>query len=222
MTTQDPKSALFHQFARVAKALGQVHRLEIVEALAQGERGVEALARATGLSVANTSQHLQQLRHAGLVVSRKDGTHVLYRLSGDDVIGLLNALQHTAERHLGEVDRIVHGYYHDRDGMEPVSRTELMARIKEGTATVIDVRPPDEYAAGHLPGAINIPLKELEARLAALPAGREVIAYCRGNWCVLSFEAVAALRRRGIAARRLADGFPEWKVDGLPVEGALH
>ncbi len=217
-SSTNPKYLLFEQFARVAKALGQVHRLEIVEALAQGERGVEALARSTGLSIANTSQHLQQLRQAGLVVSRKEGTHVIYRLSGDDVIGLLGALQHTAERHIAEVDRVVHSYYHDRDAMEPVSRAELMARIHDGTATVIDVRPADEFAAGHLPGAVNIPLKDLETRLSSLPPGREVIAYCRGNWCVLSFEAVARLRERGISARRLAEGFPEWKVEGLPVE----
>lgn len=220
MSADSPKALLFQQFARMAKALGHPHRLELVEALAQGERGVEALAKATGLSVANASQHLQQLRQAGLVTSRREGVQVIYRLSGDDVVGLFNALQRTAERHLAEVDRVVHGYYHDRDGMEAVSRAELVARLKEGAVTVIDVRPPEEYAAGHLPGAVNLPLKELESRIATLPEGREVVAYCRGTWCVLSFEVVAALRRRGIAARRLADGYPEWKADGLPVEGA--
>ena len=222
MTKPSPKRLLFDHFARMAKAMGNPHRLEILEALAQGERGVEVVAKATGLSVANASQHLQQLRQAGLVTSRKEGVRVIYRVSSDDVIDLFNALQRTAERHIADVDRVVKSYYNDRDSMEPVSRTELMARIKAGTATIIDARPPEEYAAGHLPGAINVQLEDLEAKLTELPEGREAIAYCRGTWCVLSFEAVAALRRRGIAARRLVGGYPEWKALGLPVEGSMH
>lgn len=219
MVTDSPKSVLFRQFALVAKALGHRHRLELLETLAQGARSVEALAERTGISVANTSQHLRHLRRAGLVVSRRAGLRVIYCLSGDDVVSLFNALQRTAERHLAEVGQVVHGYYHDRDSMEAISRDELMIRLKDGSVTVIDVRPRDEYASGHLPGAISVPLNELESRIATLPEGREVVAYCRGTWCVLSFEAMAVLRSRGIAACRLADGYPEWKADGLPVEG---
>ena len=216
------KKLLFEQFAGLAKALAHTHRLEILESLAQGERGVEALATRVGLSVANASHHLQQLRHAGLVHSRKVGTRVLYRLSGDDVVTLLNSLQSTAERHLAEVERVIKGYYDPHDSLEPISRSELMARLEDGTVTVLDVRPPDEYDAGHLPGALNIPLKDLDGHLKNLPEGREVVAYCRGTWCILSFEAISALRRRGIAARRLEEGFPEWKVAGLPVEGSVR
>jgi len=174
----------------------------------------------TGLSVANTSQHLQVLRQAGLVTARKDGVRVIYRLTGDDVVVLLNALQRTAERHAAEVAHVVERFYTAKDSLEPLSRQDLMARVKEGSVTVVDVRPPSEYEAGHLPGAVNIPLDDLEGRLSSLPEGREVIAYCRGTWCVLSFDAVAALRQRGIPARRLEDGYPEWKADGLPVEGS--
>ncbi|MCP4936208.1 MAG: metalloregulator ArsR/SmtB family transcription factor [bacterium] len=217
--TQNPKGTLFAQFALVAKALGQPNRLELVESLAQGERGVEALSKATGMSIANTSQHLKQLRQAGLVTSRKDGTSVIYRLSGEEVILLFNALQRTAERHLAEVQQVVGVYYNARDHLEPISREELMARLNEGSVSVLDVRPKDEYAAGHVPGAINITSGELEKRLEDLPEGREVIAYCRGTWCVLSFNAVALLRAKGITARRLEDGYPEWKASGLPVEG---
>lgn len=219
MVTENPKAVLFNQFALVAKALGQPNRLELIEALAQGEKGVEALANVAGMSIANTSQHLKQLRQAGLVTSRKDGTNVIYRLSGDDVVTLFNALQRTAERHQAEVQQVIGGYYTSRDNLEPVSRKELLTRLNEGSVTVLDVRPKEEYAAGHLPGAINITPDELERKLADLPEGRETIAYCRGTWCVLSFEAVATLRTKGIAARRLEDGYPEWKASGLPVEG---
>ena len=222
MSKTSPKKILFEQFAQIAKALGHAHRLELIEALAQGERGVEALAKVVGLSVANASQHLQHLRQAGLVTSRKDGVRVIYRLTGDDVVDLFNALQRSAERHLAEVERVVHGYYTARDSLEPMSRDELVSRLKEGSVTLLDVRPPEEFKAGHLPGAVNIPLKDLENHLAALPEGREVIAYCRGTWCVLSFEAVAKLRGKGRAARRLEEGFPEWKAAGLPVEGLPH
>ena len=219
MAFENPKTMLFQQFALVAKALGQPNRLELVEALAQGERSVEGLAKATGMSIANTSQHLKQLRQAGLVDSRKEGTSVIYRLSGEDVVKLFNALQRTAERHLAEVRQVVGGYYSARDSLEPISRQELVNRLNEGSVTVLDVRPRDEYAAGHLPGAINITPDELEKRLSDLPEGRETIAYCRGTWCVLSFNAVALLRAQGITARRLEDGYPEWKAEGLPIEG---
>lgn len=213
-----PKQALFAEFATVARALGHSHRLEILEHLAQGERGVEALSRRIGLSIANTSQHLQQLRRAGLVSPRRDGKFVLYSLADDTVLGLLSSLRQVAERNVAEVDRIVRGYFADRDNLEPVSREELLERSREGLVTVLDVRPRDEFALGHLPGAVNIPLDDLEARLADLDPGQEIVAYCRGTYCVLSFEAVAELRRRGFRVRRLEDGYPEWKAAGLPVE----
>ena len=218
MSSANPKQALFVQFASVAKALAHEHRLELIEHLGQGERSVERLAELSGLSIANASQHLQQLRRAGLVASRRDGKHVLYRLADDAVVTLLAALRGIAERTVGEVEKVVAGYFRKRDEMEPVSRKELVRRLKDGSVTVLDVRPEDEFALGHLPGAINIPLKELEKRLAELPKRREVVAYCRGPYCVLSFEAVAALRQRGFKVRRLEDGLPEWRAAGLPIE----
>ncbi|MDP1569492.1 MAG: metalloregulator ArsR/SmtB family transcription factor [Vicinamibacterales bacterium] len=216
--SKGPKQAIYSEFATVARALGSQHRLEMLEHLAQGERGVEALATRVGLSVANTSQHLQHLRRAGLVASRRDGKFVLYRLADIGVLGLMASLSAVAARNLAEVERIRLAYFADRDGMEPVSREELLQRTRDGLVTVLDVRPADEFAAGHVPGAVNIPLGELEARLAGLDPDREVVAYCRGPWCVLSFEAVAALRARGYTARRLEDGLPEWQAAGLPLE----
>jgi ArsR family transcriptional regulator len=201
----------------VAKAIGHEHRLELLEHMGQGARSVEALAALAGLSVANTSQHLQQLRRAGLIAAERRGKHVLYRLADDQIVDLLVALRAVAERNLGEVDKIVVGYFRARDAMEPVSRHELLSRVKEGTVTVLDVRPEDEFALGHVPGAVNIPLKQLARRLAELPRRREIVAYCRGPYCVLSFEAVAALRAKGFQARRLADGLPEWRAAGMPV-----
>ncbi|MBI5165761.1 MAG: metalloregulator ArsR/SmtB family transcription factor [Magnetospirillum sp.] len=209
---------MLEQFAAVAKALSSAHRLDLLELLAQGERSVEGLATAAGLSVANTSQHLQVLRRVGLAVSRKSGPHVLYTLSDDDVLALLASLRRTAERHVAEVDRLVRGYFHEKDALEAVSRDDLMVRMRDGLVTILDVRPPEEYAAGHLPGSINIPLKDLTRRLGELPEGAEVVAYCRGPYCVLAYEAVAALRDRGRTARRMEDGFPEWRAAGLPVE----
>ncbi len=214
----DVKHQLFEQFAIVAKALGHVHRLDLLDYLAQGERGVDGLARATGLSVANASQHLQNLRRAGLITSQKRGLQVFYRLAGEDVVGLLAALRHTTERHVAEVDRIVAGYFNERDSLEPVSRAELLERSQDGLVTVLDVRPTEEFQAGHIPGAVNLPLKDLENHLKDLPKDQEIIAYCRGPYCVLSFEAVAALRKKGYAARRLEDGYPEWRASGLPTE----
>lgn len=213
-----PKQALFAEFASVARALGSPHRLEILEHLAQGERSVETLAERAGLSVANASQHLQQLRRAGLVASRREGKYVLYCLADDSVLALLGSLRQVAERNLAEVHRIVRGYFTERDAMEPVSREELLGRVREGLVTVLDVRPADEFAMGHLPGAVNIPLDEIERRLAELDPDQEIVAYCRGAYCVLSFEAVAALRARGFKVRRLEDGYPEWHAAGLAVE----
>lgn len=218
MSTRNPKLALYEQFAHVAKALGHAQRLELVEQLAQGPRSVEALAVKLGLPIANASQHLQAMRRAGLVTSERVGKFVKYRLADDSVLDAFAAVRRVAERHSAEVERVVRGWFDRRDAMEPVSREELAVRIDEGSVTVIDVRPPDEFALGHLPGAINVPLPELEARAAGFDAGREIVAYCRGPWCVMSFEAVARLRQRGFNARRLEDGLPEWKAAGLAVE----
>jgi len=218
MSSDNPKLALMTQFAAVAKALGHAHRLELMEFVAQGELSVDALAKRSGLSVANASQHLQQLRRAGLLISRQDGKRVLYRLVDDTVIDLLANLRQFAERNVAEVKQIVDGYFRTRDELEPVSREELFERMKLGLVTVLDVRPEDEYSTGHLPGALNITLAELEARLSELPSDQEIIAYCRGAYCVLSFEAVAALRARGFTVRRLEEGYPEWRATGLPVE----
>ncbi len=220
MSSSNFKHDLFAQFARVGKALSNGNRLEILEFLAQGERSVEELARVAGLTVANTSQHLQQLRQAGLLSTRKEGLKVYYRLSGDDVLGLIDALRRVAERHVAEVEQLINSYLNVKDELEPVPREELLARVRDGEVTVIDVRPPEEYAAGHLPGAVNIPLAELEQRLAELEKHKdqEIVAYCRGPHCVLAFDAVAWLRKKGLKARRLEDGFPEWKRASLPVE----
>lgn len=217
-----PKQALYAEFASVARALGSKHRLEMLEHLAQCERGVDALAERVGLSIANTSQHLQQLRRAGLVASRRDGKFVLYRLADDGVLGLMAALSGVAERNVAEVDRIRRAYFDDRDGMEAVSREELLQMMRDDLVTVLDVRPSDEFAVGHLPGAVNVPLGELEARLDDLDPDHEIVAYCRGPWCVLSFEAVAKLRARGFNGRRLEDGLPEWRAAGLPVEQGMR
>lgn len=212
------KQDLFTQFARVGKALGSGNRLELLEFIAQGERSVDQLAKVSGLSVANTSQHLQQLRQAGLVTAHKEGLKVFYRLSGDDVISLFDALRVVAERHVADVERLVSSYLTVKDSLEPIPREELLTRVRDGLVTVLDVRPPEEYAAGHVPGAINIPLAELEQHLGEFDSGQEVVAYCRGPHCVLAFEAVAQLRDKGLKARRLQDGYPEWKQAGLPVE----
>ena len=220
MSSANFKHDLFAQFARIAKALAHGNRLELLEYVAQGERSVEALAAVSGLTVANTSKHLQQLRQAGLVESRKVGLNVLYRLGGDDVLALLECLRGVAEQRLAEVDRLINTYLTVKDSLEPLPARELLERARQGLVTVLDVRPAEEYAAGHLPGAINIPLAELEARLGSLDLHKEVIAYCRGPHCVLAFDAVARLRAQGRRARRLEGGFPEWRHAGLPVETA--
>ncbi len=225
MSSESPKQRLYTQFAEVAKALGHGHRLEILELLAQGERSVEALAERAGLSVANASQHLRLMRRAGLLASRRDGKRIFYRLSDPAVLDLGAGLRRVAERNLAEVREVVAGYFHQRDALEPVSREELTLRLKGGLVTVLDVRPEDEFAAGHLPQAVNIPLRDLPRRLRDLPKNRDVVAYCRGPYCVLAFEAAALLRKHGFKVRRLQDGYPEWKAAGLPVVqggGAPH
>ncbi len=217
MSSIGPKQALFAQFALVAKTLGHPHRLELLEQLAQGERSVEELAEKTGLSVANASQHLQRMSRAGLVTTRRDGKFVHYRLTDDAVLDALAAVRRIAEKNVAEVERVVRGYFDQRDSFEAVSRKELLKRSRAGTVTILDVRPADEFALGHLPGAVNIPLRLLETRLSQLKRSTEIVAYCRGPYCVLSYEAVATLRARGFKVRRLEDGLPEWRAAGFPV-----
>src|SRR2546423_7446638 len=217
MSTRNPKLALFAQFAAVAKCLGHPHRLEILEQLAQGERSVEVLADRARLSIANASQHLQQMKRAGLLANRREGKFVYYQLVDDTILDLLAALRRIAERNVAEVERIVRSYFNNRDSLEPISRAELLQRSRAGEVIVLDVRPEDEFALGHLPGAISIPLRNLEMRLAEFDPAQEIIAYCRGPYCVLSYEAVAVLRARGVKARRLEDGLPEWRAARLPV-----
>ncbi len=217
-STESPKRLLFRQLAEVAKAVAHEHRLELLEALSQGERSVDVLARLTGLSVANASQHLQQMRRAGVIESRRSGKYVYYRLSDGAVLDLVATITRIGERHVAEVGRIARDYFANRDEMEPVSRTELMARLRRGDVLVLDVRPEDEFAMGHVRGAVNIPLEKLKRKVATLDREKEIVAYCRGAYCVLSFEAVSLLRRRGFNVRRLEDGLPEWRAAGLPVD----
>lgn len=220
MSRSTLKMDLLEQFARIGKALSSPGRLELLELLAQSERRVDTLAALTGMTVANTSQHLQLLRQAGLITGRKDGLSVFYKLAGDDVIQLLSALTVVGETHLAEVEKLVRTYLAQKDDLEPVQADELLDRARKGLVTVLDVRPPEEFAAGHLPGAINIPIDELEKRLAELPKRKEVVAYCRGPFCLMSYDAVAMLRKKGLKARRLQDGLPEWHSAGLPVDVA--
>ncbi|CAJ3044565.1 ArsR family transcriptional regulator [Burkholderia pseudomallei] len=219
MSSAGPKQEIYESLAEVAQAVGHPNRLELLEHLAQRERSVEDLTALSGMSFANTSRHLQILRRARLVDTERRGKNVVYRLAGDsEVVGLMKALGRLGERNVAEVNRVLGDYFHARDSMEPVSRNELTARLADGLVTLLDVRPHDEFAQGHLPGALNIPLAALEARLSELPADTEIVAYCRGPYCVLAFEAVATLRARGFKAARLEDGFPEWKAAGFVVE----
>lgn len=217
MSTLGPKQTLFAQFAAVAKALGHAHRLELLEQLAQGERSVDVLADRTGLSIANASQHLQHMRRVGLVATKRKGKFVYYSLADDGIFDVLAALRRIAERNVAEVAGVVRSYFNKRDGLEPVTRKQLLQRIRAETVTVLDVRPLDEFALGHLPGAMNIPLRALRTRFAELDPTQEIVAYCRGEYCVLAFEAVALLRDRGFKARRLEEGLPEWRAAGLPI-----
>jgi rhodanese-related sulfurtransferase/DNA-binding transcriptional ArsR family regulator len=206
----------------VAQALGHAHRLELLEHLAQGVRSVEELSVRSGLTFANTSRHLQILRRARLVETERSGKQILYRLAGDtEVVALMSALGRVGERNIAEIDRVMNDYFRARDALAPVSKDELIEMLHDNIVTVLDVRPDDEFAVGHLPGALNIPVAELERRLDELPPDQEVIAYCRGPYCVFSVEAVSVLRSRGYQVRRLEDGFPEWKAAGLPIEGIV-
>jgi rhodanese-related sulfurtransferase/DNA-binding HxlR family transcriptional regulator len=218
MSEAHPKRLVFQQFALVARALGNEHRLELLDILVQGDRGVERLAQAAGLTINNTSQHLQQLRRAGLVTSRKIGTQVIYSLVDREVITLIRTLWRVAHSNVAELERLIERYYRGRDGLEPISRDELRARLRKGSVVVLDVRPADEYAAGHLPRAMSVPVSELKRRLKEIPKGQDIVACCRGPYCVYSYEAVEILRPRGYRVRRLEGGFSEWLAAGLPIE----
>ena len=213
-----PKRDVFANLARVGTALSSPTRIEFLELLAQAERSVEQLATLTGTSVANTSQHLQKLRQAGLIIGRKEGLYVFYRLAGDEVVEMLSAMSRVGEAYVAEVERIVRLYFTSKDELEPIPAKELLERARKGLVTVLDVRPPEEFAAGHVPGAINIPIHELEKRIKELPRRREVVAYCRGPYCLMSYDAVSVLRKKGLKARRLKAGMPEWRAAGMPVE----
>jgi rhodanese-related sulfurtransferase/biotin operon repressor len=217
MSSPSPKLALFEQFALVAKTLGHPQRLELIEQLGQGPRSVDLLAEKLGAPIANVSQHLQTMRRAGLVAAERQGKYVVYRLADGSVLAAMQAIQRVAENNLAEVDKIVRGYFEQRDSLEPITREELSGRLRDGMVTVLDVRPADEFALGHVPGALNVPLAELDACLATLDPDKEIVAYCRGAYCVMSFEAVSRLRVRGFRARRLEDGMPEWAAAGNTV-----
>lgn len=214
------KDQLFEQFARIGKALANPHRLELLDLLAQGERTVEDLAREAGMSVANTSRHLQELRAARLVEVRRKGLYGYYRLADERVFAAWRAIRELGEARLAEIDRLVGAYLSDRDSLEAVCADELLAKMRDEGAVVLDVRPEEEYRAGHIPGARSVPVERLEAYLEEIPKDREVVAYCRGPYCVFSDEAVALLRSRGYRAKRLAEGLPDWRAAGMPVEAA--
>jgi rhodanese-related sulfurtransferase len=222
MSSQTFKKDLFAQFAQVGKSLSNGNRLELLEFLAQGERTVDELSKVSGLTVANTSQHLQGLRRSGLVKSRAEGQKSYYRISDYSVVALLALMRKIASDNIAEIQILIADYLSSKDDLEPVSRDELLKRAKKGVITVLDVRPEQEFESGHLPSAINIQLSELKNELKRLPRKKEVVAYCRGPFCVLAFEAVKQLRSKGYKARRLEDGFPEWKLDGLPIEEGFN
>ena len=216
--TIHPKKTIYGHLAHVAKALASPGRLELLETLAQGERSVDALAQATGMSIANTSHHLQTLRAGGLVQSRKEGLQVIYSLTDHEIPKLLASLGHVAERQVAEVESIVRENFSQRDDFMPVKRDELLRLLKKGEAVVIDVRPESEFRAGHIAGAINIPIDFLPKHLNTLPQDQEIIAYCRGPYCLFAVEAIEQIRHQGLRARRLEEGYPEWKAERLPVE----
>jgi len=217
MADRNAKDALFDAFAEMAKALASGRRAEIVDVLAQGERSVEELASEISQSVANTSHHLRALARAGLVTTRRDGNRIFYALASERVAELWSALRDAAADHVAGLDRLAAAYLGKRDGVEVVDRGELAARLRRGEVIVLDVRPGSEYEAGHIRGARSVPVTELRRHLRVLPKDAEVVAYCRGPYCVYADEAVRLLHKRGFQARRLEDGFPEWKRAGLPV-----
>jgi rhodanese-related sulfurtransferase/DNA-binding HxlR family transcriptional regulator len=218
MASRAAKSALFQAFASVAQAIGNGRRAEIVDVLAQGERSVDELAGEIEQSIANTSHHLQQLAKAGLVRSRREGTRIYYRLASDRVVDLWAAVRDVAEHHLADVHVLARDYLGERDEIEQLSPAELERRLARGQVVVLDVRPEREYEAGHIPGAVSAPLAKLESVAASLPKRKEIVAYCRGPYCIYADDAVRLLHSRGLKARRLDVGFPEWQRAGLPVE----
>ena len=218
MKSREFKDAVYEQLARVASAFSTPKRVELIEILAQGERNVESLALGTDQSVANASRHLQVLRGVGLVASRKVGLQVFYRLSGPEVVDGYQVLRHIAEARVAELGRVAREYFDSEDGLVPMAREELIERVRTGDVIILDVRPAMEYRSGHIAGAISIPVEQLEKQLARLPPDREVVAYCRGPYCVLAAEAVRLLRDKGYRAVRLAEGYPEWKSAGLAVQ----
>jgi rhodanese-related sulfurtransferase/DNA-binding transcriptional ArsR family regulator len=221
-THRHVKDRLYAQLARLGKALSSPHRLEILELLAQGERTVESLATELELSLANTSQHLQALKHAALVESRKHGLYVHYRLADPEVFELSKVIRSVAERRLADFDRLVQKHFADRSDAQPVAMDELLKLARTKRVVIVDTRPPGEYAAGHIAGAISVPVDDLSKRLKELPKGKEYVAYCRGPYCVYADRAVEVLRANGRRARRLVQGFPEWRSAGLPVsEGTI-
>jgi rhodanese-related sulfurtransferase len=211
------KDGLYEQFARIGKAVAHPKRIELLDVLCQGERSVEVLADAAAMSVVNASAHLRVLREARLVATRREATRVFYRLADDAVCDFFFSLRDLAGDRYAEVDRIVRDFFDARDELEPVNRDELLSRAAHGSIIVLDVRPNEEYEAGHIPGAVSVPLADLQGRMATLPVGAEIVAYCRGPYCVLAPQAVELLRKQGFKARRLEDGFPEWRRAGLPV-----
>jgi rhodanese-related sulfurtransferase len=217
MADREAKQALFDGFAEVAKALASGRRAEIVDLLSQGERSVDEIAGEINQSVANTSHHLRAMARAGLLRTRRDGTRIFYELAGESVATLWAALRDVAAEHVAGIERLTRAYLGDRDGLEAISRKELAVRLRRGDVTVLDVRPESEFHAGHIAGARSVPVSELRRNLRALPKGVEVVAYCRGPYCVYADDAVRELNRRGYRAQRLEDGFPEWKQAGLPV-----
>jgi rhodanese-related sulfurtransferase len=218
LTGRQVKDGLYEQFARIGKAAAHPKRIELLDLLCQGERSVEVLARAAALSVTNASAHLKVLREARLVETRREGTRVFYRLGSDSVCDMFFALRDLAAERYAEVEMIVRDHFEARDQLEPVTRKELLARTDDGSVLILDVRPPEEYQAGHIPGAISIPMAQLEERLGDLPSDAEIVAYCRGPYCVLAPQALDVLRHHGFKARRLQDGLPEWRHAGLPIE----
>ena len=220
MSSNKPKRQLFSHFAALARVLGSAHRLELLELLAQREQSVEALAARTGISFANVSQHLQQLRKTGLVIGRRDGKNIVYRLQDGPVVETISALRTLAEHNMAGAQGVIARYFDRLDGLQAIEADELLSRLRADSVTLLDVRPKDEFQAGHLPRAINVELALLEARLSDLPRDREIVAYCRGPYCILSYRAVQALRAHGFAVRRLKEGFPEWKAAGYPTEAA--
>lgn len=221
MSDRVAKAELFDGFARIGQALASGRRAEILDILANGERAVESLSDAVGLSVANTSQHLQILRRAGLVSARRDGTYIRYSLAGDDVFALWSTLRNVGSKRVAEIERLAAAYLGERDALEPVTRDELARRLRDDPPPIIlDVRPRNEYDSGHVRGAVSVPLTDLRERLRDIPKDREVVAYCRGPYCVYAHQAVRLLRSRGYRAHRLEDGLPEWAAAGLPITRA--